>query len=853
MKRWPLVPWRALLLAMLLILLLPAAAPPPPDGGHGAFLKAQAEIAKKALRSRDYDGSESAWMAVLELDPSNLAALGGLVEVSAKRKDDDAEALYLRELNALLAVRVAGGEGKRQRELDKSAERLAELDPLATDGPALVAAHSDTMAELGRGYLERGFHANALTCWNACLSSLARGQESERAEALAAMARCLAEGGDHVAKLGLSPDLSSGGKDEEWIAEFDGKTVKFSKAGEWQTPHYRFRVAGNYRLGQAASQAMEQVADFYREVWGIVPDPPRGKPHPDLRDINITPIAVNIYATHAEYVKKTGSPEWSGGVFMGSEVATYDHGSNGSWRGTLSTLFHEASHQFMAEAVGNPPSYVNEGIACQFESIEILPNGSIRRDAPAKHYLRDLVKILRTQPDFTLAKVMDPKEGNHPDFYAPRWGLFHYLRMAVDEQGGYVYREQFDDYLYAFKKGTPGNPVEHFEEFFITPIQRPGITDFASFEAVWRQWMLDLDAALRGRDKRLDEYRGKARMASLRDEHAVALAFWERCFDLEPDEPEVLAGLASAAEALGDADRAVWLLRRWMEVTEPEDKDRKAFEAKVMALDPLSGERDAARRDLVGGMAGLAQQHDRAGRPLLAMRVAHDVLEIDPYDPAARALVARLERESGRSVVRWQRLFNGIDLTGWFGGGDGSGAFLVRDGTLTSDYGRVVDPDAPPEEVGASLYQTLFVERSFAGDWTMEARIGTSANWEIAGLCFGARDNEHFEGVVLRCGSDGSNRVDFGSFDGAWSFRGGGSYKADYDPTAPGGTLLRVDVRDRHVSVTIDGVPLAVTLDGKPATSIQYPRVALAGDAGLLASKGVTTFRDIRLLAGRTR
>ena len=236
----------------------------------------------------------------------------------------------------------------------------------------------------------------------------------------------------------------------------------------------------------------------------------------------------------------------------------------------------------------------------------------------------------------------------------------------------------------------------------------------------------------------------------------------------------------------------------------------------------------------------------------MAMRVAQDVLDIDPFDASARALIGRLERETGRTVTRWLRLFNGLDLEGWYGAKTEE-AFFVDESQLVADYSRVAGAASADQGQGESLYQTIFLERAVQGDWSMEARIRAGSDWEIAGLCFGARDSDNFEGVVLRKGSDGTNRLDFGSFHGSWNFRGDGSYKADYDPTGPEGTLLRVDVRNRKVSVTIDGVPLHPVVDGKKQDFIQYPMSALRGDAGLLVSKGVTRFTDLRLLAGKTR
>jgi tetratricopeptide (TPR) repeat protein len=819
------------------------------ESGYDQFVQSQADVAKKATRSKDWDTAAAAWTAVLEVDPHSLAALEGLVDVATLRGDIDAEALARREFNWQLTSRVQDGENRLARTLSKSSDRLSEIDPFAGEAADLLGDFSDARAELGAAYLEAGLFANSLSAWITRFEMVPSGSE-ESVVALEAIRRCLAEGDDFVGRLGLAPDLSAGDRDAAWIAEFDRKTTKWSRAGEWKTPHYRIKVAGNWKLGEAIAKTMEQAHAFYREVWGIIPDPAPKRVDKSLRKINITTIAVNIFETHALYLKRTGAPEWSGGQFTGGSVDTYDHGNgSGSWRSTLKTLFHEASHQFMSEAVGAPPSFINEGVACLFESIEILPNGTIRRDLPTKRYLTELSKTLRRSRSFDLSYVMDPKNGNEPDFYAPRWGLIYFLRMYVDEQGAYVYRDQLEKYIYDFKRGSLGNMVEHFESFFVEPFELPGITNFADFTKVWRQWILDLDEAGRNNNARVAGFRKKARMGGIRKEWKTALAFHERVLDIEPDDAESVWGVARAARELGQIDRAVFMARRLTDLIDPED-DRHADASELHEqLDELSRDWSEPRRRLVGGMAGLAMRYDREEMPLMAMRVAQDVLDIDPYDASSRALVGRLEKQTGRSVIRWQRLFNGIDLTGWYGATTAA-AFFVRDGQLVADYNRVAGTDDDGQ--GVSLYQTIFLERAVQGDWSMEVRIRTGYDWEIAGLCFGARDNEHFEGVVLRRGPDGTNRVDFGSFNGSWNFRGDGSYKADYDPTRRKGTLLRVDVRNREVSVSIDGVPLKPVVDGRTQDFIQYPMSALRGDAGLLVSKGVTRFTDLRLLAGKT-
>jgi tetratricopeptide (TPR) repeat protein len=844
----------ALLLIALLTLPLPVGATTATDG-YGKFVAQQSSKAKAASRKRDFDAAEEAWRAVLEIDPVSVVALEGVVDAANGRGDEDAEAIALRELIAVVRAAVDLGDTSLVRDLARLEKRQGEIDPFSGEGVELLDAFRLSLTELGQLYLDEGMHAAALICWSRVASMVPEGSEEANA-ALVAIERCLQEGGDYVAVIDV-PRREVGGKDAAWILAHDKKTAKWSRAGQIETRHYRVRTNAGYRMLMGAAEAMESVHAFYREIWGIVPDPPRGKPDPALRDITVPRIDLNIYREREEYLKRSGAPEWSGGVFKGSEVATFDYsgGGNGeSWRQSLTTLFHEASHQFMSVAVGNVPSFINEGVACLFEGIEILPNGSIRRDLPVMRYLNTLASKIEDGTVPPLRDAMDPKYPNRPEFYAPRWGLVYYLRMYVDDQGHYVYRALLEDYIYEFKRGAPGNLDEHFTEWFLVPTERPGIETFDDFEADWKQWILDLKAEVGAKSKRLDEFKKKARLAGLKNEHATALRFYERILDIDPDELEAIWGVAGTCADLEQVDRAVYMYRRFLELSEEEDKRRAKATKALGELDPFSTEWDGAHRSLVGGMAGLALRYDREEMPLMAMRVGYDVLELDPYEASARSLIKRLERETGRSVIRWERLFNGFDLDGWWSPG-GEGPFYVDDAVLVSDYGRVFDPDADTGEAeGVSLYRNLFLDRQVRGDWSMEARIRTQDDWEIAGICFGAQDADHFEGIVLRkTGAGGKHNVDFGSFDKGWSFRGDGSYKATYDPTSEDGVLLRVDVRNREVFVTINGEPLPVVVDKKNRDSIKYPAGALRGDIGLLSSRGVTRFTDLRLLANRAR
>lgn len=848
-------PWTALsrpAAAGLFLALL--ALPGDESSGFERYVQKQTDAAKAAVRRKDWDAARQAWEGLLELDPGSVAGLAGLADAAQAAGDVDGELLARTQLLDVLVDAVSLGQTEHAKALAATRERLAAIDPLAERMPELLQAWSDAQRQLALDYEAEGFPANAITCWGA-RQRLELPGSAGRAEAAENITRLLRSSPAYVA-LRFDPGLLPEPRNEAWIAEVDRKSAKFSNALKRETPHYRIKTNAGWRMLEAAAGAMEQVHAFYREIWGVMPDPPPAKKPEGLREFAIPFLEVQIFATRDEYIHRTGSgkSDWSGGHFNGSQVNTYDQGEGGGKNGipaTMSVLFHEASHQFMQVCVGTTPGFVNEGVASLFEGIELLPNGDVRRDLPVPHYLIPLAQALREGSARSLRSVFGAHE-NEPDLYKYRWGVFYFLRMYADDRGRYPFRDRLVDYIYEFKRGELGDLVEHWEQFLLQPAALPGLEDFDAFERTWRAWILGLDEELRASEKRLAGFR-KAAVAELHYRPDKAIEICEQALDIDPDDVEVLHIVARACDTLEQKDRALATWRRVRDQLDPEDARCKAAVERIAALDPLLGRPEDARRELVGGMAQLALDRDGAGQPLMAMHVAHAVLAHDPFEASSRALLGRLERETGRSTVRWQRLFNGFDLQGWYGLEGGKEAFFVRDGALACDSTRVKGAAGGAADPGAVLYHALLAARQVQGDWAFEALIRAGEDWQIAGLVFGAKDSAHYEAIVLRRGQDEFNRVDYGSMtEAAWQFpHADGAIKAKYDPVA--GTHLRVEVRGRQVSVWIDGELLKPIVGKKLVPSIKYPLTALRGDIGLLGSRGTTTFTDVRLRAADPR
>lgn len=774
--------------------------------------------------------------------------MAGLAEVSAQAGDRDGELLALLELIPAHRRAVAAGDRKAQRRLDDALERLQEVDPFPGRADSITARHREVYAELAREYMAEGWHNNALHAWRAFLDATVPGSP-EHAEARAAVREVLAVGGDDVAEAGLG-ELEP--RDAAWIEEHDKRTAKWSRAARFETPHYRIKTNAGWEIGSMAAAAMERVHAFYREIWGIVPDPAPERVPDGLRDISITPIDLNIYADHAEYVKRAGAVEWSGGQYTGSSVDTYDHGV----RGTMSTLFHEASHQFMREAVGSVPSFVNEGVACLFEGIELLSNGSVRRDLPVMGRLDPLAKELKERYGGVLREVMGGTDAgkNDPEFYKYRWGVFYFLRMYVDEQGHYVYRDRLEDYIYDFKKGAPGDMVQHFTEWFVTGLPEAGVRTFDEFEDRWRKWILDLSSELRESDKRLDSYVESGEIALTRDDAEAAERFYGRALDIDAWHVEALWGMAEACRLLGRDDRATLHYRRYLMVAPRHHVRRGPAGQHLQDLDERTHRFAAASEVFAERMLELVHLYEDEGMPRSALRCAGILVERAPHHDQAREAVARLSEATGRSLHRWQRLYNGFDLDGWYST-DPEGSFEAVPGAEEPDEdgawdrGHLVSSwSGGGAEPGAAIYRTLFLRRPVSGDWALRATLETDKDWQIVGLCFGARDSDDFDAIVLRNRERTiKNSVDYGTFDGGWTFRGDGSMRREFDPYR--GVELLVEVKGREVFVTIDGTPLKPMVGGRERASMKYPLGALRGDIGLITSPGTTRFRDLELLA----
>jgi tetratricopeptide (TPR) repeat protein len=839
------------LLPLALLGLLAFVPGDEPPSGFERFLTKQSDAAKAFGRKKDWAGAAEAWRRVLELDPVSIAALTGVADAVQAQGNKDLELQARYEQADALSRIVSAGQKDQQRALDKVLSRIAELDPQQGRTEALLVDYAAAQKDLAQTYEVAGLPASAILAWGRRARLVLPGSPAY-VEAAQAIDRIKRTSPVYVAQR-FDPGIVLPTRDEAWIAEQDKKSAKFSSSLKLETAHYRIKTNAGWRMLQAAAAAVERVNVFYREIWGVVPDPRPEKANPKLREMSIPFLDVNIFKTRDEYIHRAGEgkSDWSGGHYNGSAVETYDQGEGGGKNGipsTMGVLFHECSHQFMDICVGDVPSFVNEGVASLFEGIELMPNGDVKRDLPVPHYLQPLAAALRDGSAKPMREIFNAN-ANEPEQYKYRWGVFYFVRMFVAPDGSYPFRDRLVDYIYDFKKGDIGDKAAHFEEFFLKPAALPACQTFAEWEKVWTKWILELDEEQRAGDKRLADFRAKAQ-AALANDPAKALSFADRALDIDPEDGPSLAVVARACDVMQMRDRALATWRRVLDGLEEENPLRPEAKKRIAELDPVLGDAEEARKALAGGMAALARDYDEEGLPLAALRCSRQVLGVDPFEASARAMVTRLERDTGFSVQRWQRLCNGYDLRGWWG--TDSKFFAPIEGGVTS--GAAPAPGEKPQAPGSLVYQALLCTRQVLGDWSYEARIQTDADWRLVGLIFGAKDSTHYEAIALRKGQDGITRIDHGAYVAeAWSFphTDGALKYPDADPTK--GVMLRIEVRGRLVSVSLDGKPVQPFVGKQNVGAVKYPLAALRGDIGLLTSGGVTKFTDVRLLAGAQR
>lgn len=226
-----------------------------------------------------------------------------------------------------------------------------------------------------------------------------------------------------------------------------------SRAGrDWRIRTEHLDVRGTASLDQIALVASELEA-MYDEIFAVYAAFfAQSRRHDPLRlALGLTehqPLVVWVYRDHAEYVRRSGGPDWSGGLFRPDTKASYFYG------GPSVTMYHEFTHQVLHVMTGknNAPSWLTEAIAVYTQTATFIDNGLAFRGAPyAGRLPLDDLFALRNGKAWNRHA-----ESGRPSAYAEGGSLATFCMEAENQR----FRADFIDYVRdAYQGKTRGREV----------------------------------------------------------------------------------------------------------------------------------------------------------------------------------------------------------------------------------------------------------------------------------------------------------------------------------------------------------------------------------------------------------
>lgn len=173
---------------------------------------------------------------------------------------------------------------------------------------------------------------------------------------------------------------------------------------------------------------------------------------------------------------------------------------------SLSILAHEGLHQFLA-ATGRDriPAWINEGLACYFESFDLVNgrpvfdprNNTLRTPALRKALAEGSLIPLRHVLATNAGLAMHEKSQHVYSYYAQEWSLIHFLlhspinnpyhagfRKLLDELGTEAMKRKTNAYLATDTDGTLSLGEAVFQAYVTD--------DFTQFEADYKKFIHEL-------------------------------------------------------------------------------------------------------------------------------------------------------------------------------------------------------------------------------------------------------------------------------------------------------------------------------------------------------------------------
>lgn len=555
------------------------------------------------------------------------------------------------------ALRATPESDKEHPRLKK---RLTEVDPLSPRRDAALVKVTKLLFESARSLHEGGHVERALAILER-LRPIARGTELEEISKLA----------DSIRSATEKVDLDKAGDGER---PADGWPEH-----KFESERYLLRADLEPAVTEKLGRTMDEIFEFYVQIYF---DGDRSRLDPRK-------ATIFVHSSHEDMGKSwQGGGQVPGGWWSPGEwqVHCYDtRGDAGTLDEMLSTLFHEASHQFMTMLAGGggTPAWLNEGTSSFFEGAVAMADGKVLWPDAAMSRLLSLNAMLSGQRlGGSTPSFLDVISYNEPGSYAPEyypwgWGLVYFLQQYEDPQTlEYSYRPKYIEYRdEVIKRRT--HPREAFEKIFVGVGKHNTI---AAFETEWKRWIQQtiypLHVGMQRRELRMalvERYlaaanaaAGDKKKAKVSAEELLLRALghieYVRAQIDGPDkpDPQLLLLQADVFERVGRAPSTAPLLEQLLEMAgdgrwEASEDDLAKLEKRLFKLDAKNAAlrmANARAKGLARTALELVDAYEKAKTPLLlrsySFASAMSAALGDPEDLKARteALRARA-RESG--------------------------------------------------------------------------------------------------------------------------------------------------------------------------------------------------------------
>lgn len=846
--------------------------------GQDAFQQ-ELTAAERALSRDNFEEAEAACIRALERDGQNPRAWAVRARAAAGAGDTDLEVYCLHREWRLLEILAASKSLPRAQrraiksELETKREALETRDPHAAALLQLRERYAPRLTRVAEDYEKAGRPHGAIRVWKEVLAL-----DPENVAAREAIERIASTPDPSLAGDAKPKDLFADVTDE-FVASHDAEHATWKTAAKMTRDNYVTVTDAGYEVLLRTAEAMEQMAAFYKQFFRY------GSPE-DGR--NVSRITVHVFKDHDEYIERGIGPpaDWSAGQFTGSHVECFipDSGFNGM----VTTLFHEAAHQYVALAT-NARGWLNEGLASFFEGTRILPNGSVVMNEPADHRLFPLTARIERGWMESVQDGIDPNEpttvpekaptfriiveGEYPwgpPWYAPAWGVVFFCYNYQDPvDGRFVYRDAFMRYVDKQGGKTGKTGIATFEEIVLADpkpaykgedgeeLERPDGDSFAlpgdvdELNEVWKAWLFGLRDERMGRSEATRPYARWARLAAANGDHVIAREHFEKGVLADPDDTDLALDFARhLADAFDESDRAAKIVEDTLRLIESDDEPDLAKVAEgerlLTKLDPKRRTLTRTRDELAADARAIVETYADEDRPSMVQEVAWrfgtELGLTDLFDAYEEAVEAR-----GGDLSIWSLAYNEQDLDGW----TAAGVEVFR------PNGRQLVADGGAYDESNFDFTFLTLDTVSGGDMSLEAEVKADAGKSaFVGFVFGGKSTDVFHGAVYfppRRGASGTASTGYidlmsnygGNVTKTWRHVPASAKESGGQSTAGEWNAMRVDVTGRLVDIWWNG-ELAITHE--------FPSADLVlGSLGLLTGSGTASFRNVRYLAREAR